>query len=206
MPETQTRKSACILCYVNCGIEVEVEGGLMKRVRGDKDNPKSRGYICQKAGRLPFYANDRALRLTSPLRRNAAGGFDEIDWDTAITEIAAKLNALRAGGSDQSFGYYGGGGQGSVMGGAYGQALRGLMGSGPNFNALSQEKTGDFWVNGHLFGGQNIHTAEDVEGAELTVILGCNRSCGPASCAPPRHGRVFARRAAGDDTCARWSG
>jgi anaerobic selenocysteine-containing dehydrogenase len=174
MPETQTRKSACILCYVNCGIEVEVEDGLMKRVRGDKDNPKSRGYICQKAGRLPFYANDRALRLTSPLRRNAAGGFDKIDWDTAITEIAAKLNTLRAGGSDQSFGYYGGGGQGSVMGGAYGQSLRALMGSGPNFNALSQEKTGDFWVNGHLFGGQNIHTAEDVEGAELTVILGCN--------------------------------
>jgi hypothetical protein len=49
----------------------------MKRVRRDKDNPKSRGYICQKAGRLPFYANDRALRLTSPLRRNGAGGCDE---------------------------------------------------------------------------------------------------------------------------------
>ena len=71
MPETITRKSACILCYINCGIEVEIEDGKMKRVKGDKDNPKSLGYICQKAGRLPFYANDRALRLTSPLRRNA---------------------------------------------------------------------------------------------------------------------------------------
>jgi anaerobic selenocysteine-containing dehydrogenase len=167
-------KSACILCYVNCGIEVEVENGLMKRVKGDKDNPKSRGYICQKAGRLPFYANDRALRLTSPLRRNASGGFDEISWDVAIAEIAAKLNQLRETGSDQAFGYYGGGGQGSVMGGAYGQALRAVMGDGPNMNALSQEKTGDFWVNGHMFGGHNVHTAEDVDGAELTIVLGCN--------------------------------
>jgi anaerobic selenocysteine-containing dehydrogenase len=174
MLEQETRKSACILCYINCGIEVEVEDGKMKRVKGDKVNPKSQGYICQKAGRLPFYANDRALRLKKPLRRNAEGGFDEIEWDTAFTEIAAKLNHLRATGSDQSFGYYGGGGQGSVMGGVFSQALRGVMGTGPNFNALSQEKTGDFWVNGRMFGAQHIHTAEDVEGAELTVVLGCN--------------------------------
>jgi anaerobic selenocysteine-containing dehydrogenase len=174
MSETTLHKSACILCYVNCGIEVEVEDGLMKRVRGDKANPKSLGYICQKAGRLPFYANDRKLRLTSPLKRNASGGFDEIGWDQAIAEIADKLNAIRAEHGTQAFGYYGGGGQGSVMGGVFGQSLRGVMGTGPNFNALSQEKTGDFWVNGHMFGAHNIHTAEDVHGAELTVILGCN--------------------------------
>ncbi len=89
----------------------------MKRVRGDKDNPKSLGYICQKAGRLPFYANDRALRLTSPLRRNAAGGFDEITWDVAIAEIAGKLNVVRETCGAQTLGYYGGGGHGSVMGG-----------------------------------------------------------------------------------------
>ena len=155
MSEVETRKSACILCYVNCGIEVEIEGGLMKRVKGDKDNPKSLGYICQKAGRLPFYANDRALRLTKPLRRNAAGGFDEISWDVAIAEIAQKLNDLRATGDVYGFGYYGGGGQGSVMGGVYGQALRGIMGNAPYFSAVSQEKTGDYWVNGFLFGGHD---------------------------------------------------
>ena len=167
MPGAVTRKSACILCYINCGIEVEVEGGLMKRVKGDKDNPKSLGYICQKAGRLPYYANDRALRLTKPLRRNAAGGFDEITWDLAILEIADKLSQLRKTSGGHGFGYYGGGGQGSVMGGVFGQALRGVMGNGPYFSAVSQEKTGDFWVNGHMFGGQNVHTAEDVHNAEL---------------------------------------
>jgi anaerobic selenocysteine-containing dehydrogenase len=174
MSETVIRKSACILCYVNCGIEVEIEDGVMKRVRGDKDNPKSLGYICQKAGRLPFYANDRALRLTSPLRRTKDGDFEKISWDVAIAEIAAKLHDVRAIGGAQAFGYYGGGGQGSVMGGVFGQALRGVMGSGPYFSAVSQEKTGDFWVNGHMFGAHNIHTAEDVHGAELTIVLGCN--------------------------------
>jgi anaerobic selenocysteine-containing dehydrogenase len=174
MSETVIRKSACILCYVNCGIEVEIKDGLMKRVKGDKDNPKSLGYLCQKAGRLPFYANDRALRLTSPLRRNAKGDFEEITWDVAISEIAEKLTEIRQVGGTQAFGYYGGGGQGSVMGGVFGQALRGVMGSGPYFSAVSQEKTGDFWVNGRMFGAHNIHTAEDVHGAELTIVLGCN--------------------------------
>ncbi|MFW2852667.1 molybdopterin-dependent oxidoreductase [Sphingomonas sp. TX0543] len=172
MPEL--KKSACILCYINCGIEAEVADGKIVKVRGDADNPKSKGYICQKAARLPFYNNTRGLRLTKPLRKNKAGGFDEIEWDVAIEEIAARLNAHRAAHPGHGFGYVGGGGQGNVLGGPFGQALCAVMGKGPYFNALSQEKTGDFWVNGRLFGSQACHTAEDVHHAELTVVLGCN--------------------------------
>src|SRR5690606_40541043 len=42
------------------------------------------------------------------------------------------------------------------------------------FGALSQEKTGDFWVNGKLFGAQTCHTSEGVEECDLLVVLGCN--------------------------------
>lgn len=174
MSGASTHKSACILCYVNCGIEVDVEGGKVTRVRGDRDNPKSRGYICQKAGRLPFYANNTSLRITSPLRRTAKGDYEPIDWHTAISEIAAKLNALRSRHGGHAFGYYGGGSQGNVLGGPYGLSLMQALGSSINFSALSQEKTGDFWINGHMFGAQNCHTAEDVEHADLLVVLGCN--------------------------------
>ena len=103
-------KTACILCYVNCGIEVETAGREITGVRGDRDNPKSRGYICQKAGRIPFYHNNLGHRITTPLRRRAYGGFDPIDWDTAITEIAAKLNAIRAAHGGDAFAVFGGGG------------------------------------------------------------------------------------------------
>jgi anaerobic selenocysteine-containing dehydrogenase len=48
------------------------------------------------------------------------------------------------------------------------------MGSSYFANALAQEKTGDFWVNGHLFGAQNCHTSEDIEHCDLLVVLGCN--------------------------------
>ena len=58
---------------------------------------------------------------------------------------------------------------------ALGQALRGVMGSGPYFSAVSQEKTGDFWVNGRLFGHQTCHTTEDVEHADYVLFIGTKR-------------------------------
>ena len=173
MPDQQWQSTACILCYVNCGLEVQTDGRAITRVRGDRANARSQGYLCQKAQRLSWYG-DHADRLTTPLRRRADGTHEPIAWETALAEIAAKLNALRAEHGADAFAFYGGGGQGNHLGGAYFTALRGALGATKHFNALSQEKTGDFWVNGHLFGDQLCHTAEDIEHTELLVVLGCN--------------------------------
>ncbi len=173
MSKAGWRKTACNICYVNCGVEVLVEGDRITKVRGDRDNPKSEGYLCNKAARIPFYAHHRD-RLTSPLRRRSDGGFDEIDWDTAISEIAARLRYLVERHGGKSLALYGGGGQGNHAGGAYATGFLRALGSRHVFNALSQEKTGDFWVNGHLFGSQTCHTAEDVHHCDLLFVIGAN--------------------------------
>ena len=76
MSELTWHKSACNLCYVNCGVEVGVEGAgaaaRIKRVRGDEDNPKSRGHLCNKAQGIVSYVQHKD-RLTTPLRRRADG-------------------------------------------------------------------------------------------------------------------------------------
>jgi anaerobic selenocysteine-containing dehydrogenase len=98
-------KTACILCECNCGIEVKLGGADGRRfetIRGDRDHPASRGYACEKAHRLDFYQNG-PHRLTAPLRRRDDGTFEEIDWDTAIREVALRIHpgdALRLGLSD----------------------------------------------------------------------------------------------------------
>ncbi len=173
MPAQEWRKTACNICYVNCGVEVLVDQGRITKVRGDRENPKSEGYLCNKAGRIPFYAHHRD-RLTSPLRRRADGGFDEIDWDTAIAEITARLRDLVDRHGGKSLALYGGGGQGNHAGGAYATGFLRALGSRHVFNALSQEKTGDFWVNGHMFGSQTCHTAEDVHHCDLLFVIGAN--------------------------------
>lgn len=173
MPSADWKKTACNLCYVNCGLEVLVEDDRITKVRGDRDNPKSQGYLCNKAARIPFYAHHRD-RLTTPLRRRPDGGFDAIDWDTAIAEIAAKLRGVVDRHGGKSLALYGGGGQGNHAGGAYANAMLRALGSRHVFNALSQEKTGDFWVNGHMFGSQTCHTAEDVHHCDLLFVIGAN--------------------------------
>jgi len=166
-------RSACILCYVNCGVELGVEGRSIVRVRGDRAHPRSRGYLCQKAQRLHHYG-EHADRLRTPLRRTAAGGFEEVSWEVALGELAQRMRTLRAAYGGEAFAFYGGGGQGNHLGGAYGVSLLRHMGSQNYYGALAQEKTGDFWVNGHLFGAQSCHTAEDVEHTDLLVVVGCN--------------------------------
>ena len=149
MAEQPWTQTACILCYVNCGLEVAVEGRKIVRVKGDRANARSQGYLCQKAQRLQWYG-DHADRLTTPLRRRPDGTHEPISWETAFAEIAAKLNALRVTHGADAFAFYGGGAQGNHLGGAYFSALRGALGATKHFNALSQEKTGDFWVNGQI--------------------------------------------------------
>ena len=167
------KKTACILCECNCGLEVTLggEGGRhLVKVRGDKAHPSSRGYACEKPHRLDHYQHG-ADRLTSPLRRRADGTFEEIDWDTAIREVAARFAALRdAHGGDSIF-YYGGGGQGNHLPGAYSAATRRVLGSRYRSSALAQEKTGEFWVAARMMGSA---TRADFEHCDVAMFLGKN--------------------------------
>ncbi len=165
--------TACILCSQNCGIEVQRDGRKLARFRGDRAHPMSQGYTCEKALRLDFYQNGKD-RLTSPLRRRPDGTFEAIDWDTAIREVAARLAAVRDRHGGETIFYYGGGSQGNHLGGAYARATRAALGSIFTSNALAQEKTGEFWVDGQLFGRPRCHTSGDFEHAEVAIFVGKN--------------------------------
>jgi anaerobic selenocysteine-containing dehydrogenase len=163
-------KTACILCECNCGIEVQLDGRHLERIRGDRAHPGTQGYTCNKAMRLDHYQNGRH-RLTAPLRRRPDGTFEEIDWDTAISEVVARCQAIRDEHGGESILYYGGGGQGNHLGGAYSGAFLRAMGSRYRSSALAQEKTGEAWVEHRLYGA---HTRGEFELAEVSVFIGKN--------------------------------
>ena len=167
------KPTACILCECNCGLEVELGGDAgrhLVRLRGDKRHPASQGYACEKPHRLDHYQNG-SDRLTSPLRRRPDGTFEAIDWDTAIREVAAKLAAIRdTHGGDKIF-YYGGGGQGNHLPGAYATATRRVLGSRYRSSALAQEKTGEFWIANRMMGND---TRADFDHCDVALFLGKN--------------------------------
>ncbi|HEU4480018.1 MAG TPA: molybdopterin-dependent oxidoreductase, partial [Pyrinomonadaceae bacterium] len=110
---------ACNLCEAICGIEIrwqeqepgagngsnrpgqgvetrnsELETRNFLDIRGDKDDPFSRGYICPKAVALQdlHYDNDR---LRHPVRRTDQG-WQRIGWDEAFAEVAQNLKRIHA--------------------------------------------------------------------------------------------------------------
>jgi anaerobic selenocysteine-containing dehydrogenase len=171
--ESGWKQTACILCECNCGIEVRLggaDGRRFERIRGDKAHPASQGYTCEKALRLDHYQNAEG-RLTGPLRRRPDGTFEPIDWDTAIAEVAQRFSAVKEAHGGASIFYYGGGGQGNHLGGAYSGATLRALGATYRSNALAQEKTGEFWVNGRMLGGS---VRGEFEHAEVALFVGKN--------------------------------
>ncbi len=172
-PTKVWHKTACVLCSNNCGIEVRLEGRTITRVRGDKEHPASKGYTCEKALRINYYQNGRD-RLTSPLRRREDGTFEEVSWDVAIAEVAERLTDIRDSVGGDKILYYGGGGQGNHFPGASARGVLQTLGVKYRSNALAQEKTGMFWVQGKLFGKQNIGAVGDFEHTDCAVFIGKN--------------------------------
>ena len=169
-PTKVWHKTACILCSNNCGVEVRLDERRITRVRGNKAHLSSKGYTCEKALRIDHYQNARS-RITSPMKRLDDGSYVEVDWDTAIGEVAAALQRVGAEWGQDKVMYYGGGGQGNHLGGAYGSAARKALGITRVSNALAQEKTGEAWVEGRMFA---THTHGEFHEAEVSVFLGKN--------------------------------
>ncbi|NDP40883.1 MAG: molybdopterin-dependent oxidoreductase [Rhodoferax sp.] len=164
------KKTACIICSLNCGLDIKTEAGRITKIRGDKSHPISQGYICEKSQRMDYYQNG-ADRIDSPKRRKPDGSYENIDWDTAIAEIAEKLTAIKATHGGESILYYGGGSQGNHLGGTYADSTIKALGIQYRSNALAQEKTGEAWVQGKMM-GVGVHG--DFEHCEVAVFLGKN--------------------------------
>lgn len=87
-------------CYDACGIAVVTHDGLITKVLGDADHHVARGALCGKCA-LAYNGiwRDEAARLTTPLKRagkKGEGKFTPTTWDEALTDIATKLNVIRA--------------------------------------------------------------------------------------------------------------
>jgi anaerobic selenocysteine-containing dehydrogenase len=149
-----------------------VEGNRIVKVRPDKDNPRSEGYCCRKGLKIAHYQH-HADRLKTPLKR-VGDTFEEISWDQALDEIAAKLKSVVETHGPRSLAYMGGGGQGCHFEAAFGVRLLRGLGSRYHYNALGQELTGYFWVNGRGLGRQYMGTVPDHHDTDMLLAIGWN--------------------------------
>jgi anaerobic selenocysteine-containing dehydrogenase len=96
-------------CPDTCGLVTTVENGVAVKLQGNPDHPHTAGVLCTKVARYLERCN-HADRLTVPLRRVGAKGegrFEEVSWDEALDDIAARLKAVPDPASIQPYSYAG---------------------------------------------------------------------------------------------------
>jgi anaerobic selenocysteine-containing dehydrogenase len=165
-------KTACVLCGNGCGLEIQVEGNRIVKVRADQGSPISEGYICRKGAHIAYHQHD-ADRLLYPLKR-VGDGFERVSWDQAIGEIATRLREILDRHGPRSLASLSGGGEFSFLTAPFAVRLTRRLGSRYNYSAASQEFSGRYWAHGHLLGNQAIHLAADLGNTDMLVLVGKN--------------------------------
>jgi len=166
------KKSSCVLCAQNCGLEILTEDGRMLKVRPDSDNPRSKGYVCRKGLNVMYYQHPKE-RLTQPLKK-VGKDFVPISWEKAIEEISEKLLQTHANHGPRSLAYMGASMQGGHFEAGFGVSLMKALGSQYIYSSAGQEFSGAWWVNGRVFGSQQILTVPDEQETEMLVAWGWN--------------------------------
>mgnify|MGYP002319629659 CR=1 FL=1 len=93
--ERKEGASLCNGCSSKCGLVATTLGGQLFTLRGSDVHPYAKGTICGRGHGVAQIAYSDE-RLTQPMRRAADGSFEAIDWDTAFSEIGAKVKDILA--------------------------------------------------------------------------------------------------------------
>ncbi len=196
MPKTTYR--ACHLCEATCGVVIETEGREVLSVRGDEDDPFSRGFICPKAYALKEVASDPD-RLRRPIRRTP-NGWQELSWEDAYAEAAESLLGIRGRHGAESLAIYLGNPSAHNIGAMlYGRALIRALGGHKRFSATSVDQLPKMVSSCLLFGEQLLVPIPDVDRTDYFMVLGGNPmvSNGSLMTAPGMPRRLRALRARG---------
>ncbi|MET0154052.1 MAG: molybdopterin-dependent oxidoreductase [Candidatus Binatia bacterium] len=173
-PTRRAIQRVCPFCEATCGLTIEAEGGSILSVRGDAEDPFSRGYICPKAyGVKQLYEDPDRLRR--PVRRTATG-WQEIGWDDAFEEIAARLLAIREKHGKDAIGMYVGNPLVHDSAFLYYPVLVRALASRSVFNASAIDTLPKEVSTGLMFGGPfpEAVPVPDIDRTRYLLIVGAN--------------------------------
>ncbi len=168
---TTIHKRTCHICEANCGVLVELDGRKVISIKGNPDNPLSRGHICPKATAIADLQDDPD-RLRKPVKR-VGDGWQEIEWDTAYREIAEKVVALDSEGARQSF-YYGNPSAHDYGLSMQANILQRAVGVKQTFSASTLDQIPHHYAQYQLYGHVSLAAVPDIDRTMFLVLVGAN--------------------------------
>jgi len=169
----QTRYVACNLCEAVCGLEIRLENGQIKSIRGDLKDPQSKGHICPKAVALQDIYNDPD-RLRQPLERSP-DGWREIPWQQAFDKVAGKLKEIRRSfGNDAVAVYLGNPNVHNLEAMLFGPEFFRSLRSRNRYSATSVDQLPEQLVSLLMFGHPLLIPLPDLDRTAFHLIFGAN--------------------------------
>jgi len=188
----------CNLCEAICGISIAVRSDQQLDIRGDDEDPFSRGYICPKAVGLQDIHYDKD-RLRQPVRRTPQG-WQLIGWDEAFNEVADNLKQINNTYGRNSIATYLGNptvhNYGSLL---FAPGFLRSLHTRNKFSATSVDQLAHHLTAFLMFGHQLLLPVPDIDRTKFFLILGANPavSNGSMMTAPGMNRRLQELRARG---------
>ncbi len=198
MAEPRLHFRACNLCEAMCGLRIEVEGERILSIRGDPDDPFSRGFLCPKATALEDVHVDPD-RLKHPLRRTG-DGWTRIGWEEAFDEVVQRIGEIQARHGPDSVGIYLGNPNVHSLGAlTHGLPLIRALRTRNRYSATSVDQLPHHLTATTMFGHMLLLPIPDIDRTQFFLALGANplASNGSLMTAPGMPLRLKALKARG---------
>ncbi len=173
MSVTKTHYRTCHLCEAMCGLEIVTQDKEVLSIRGDKEDPLSRGHICPKAYGLKDVYEDPD-RLKFPLKKTE-DGWQQISWEAAFDEVADKLQTIQKKYGKQAVGIYQGNPSthnlGTIL---FARNFVRALGKANRFSATSVDQLPHHLAAMYMFGHDFLLPIPDIDRTDCWVIMGGN--------------------------------
>jgi anaerobic selenocysteine-containing dehydrogenase len=164
---------ACTLCEAMCGLEIRHADGEVLSIRGDELNSFSAGHICPKGNALQDLHTDPE-RIRFPMRKTARG-WERVDWDEALDDIAARISGIQHRHGNDAVGMYVGnptvhhlGAQLMIF------PLLSVLKTRNRFSATSLDQLPQQLAAFQMFGHQLLFPTPDIDRTDFFLCLGGN--------------------------------
>lgn len=168
-----TAKRICPLCEATCGLELTLDGRTVTKIRGDKTDFFSEGYLCPKGVALKDLDADPDV-LTSPMIRDGEV-FREASWDEAFDLINERLpGIIKEHGKNAVGVYLGNPSVHKTSLGMYIPPFTKSLGSRNVFSASTVDQFPKQLASGLMFGTALSVPICDIDRTDYMIILGAN--------------------------------
>jgi anaerobic selenocysteine-containing dehydrogenase len=156
-----------------CGLEITTDGDQVVRIRGDRDDVWSKGYLCPKGASLGQLHHDPD-RLRAPMVRDG-DTWREVSWDDAFRRCEELLRGVvERHGIGAVHAYMGNPNVHSYSLSRYSGAVAGLGGIQTIWSAGTVDQWPKNVVCAQLYGGAWSIPIPDVANTDLFVVMGAN--------------------------------